>query len=61
MMETMNIHYTIVINRMKGYQRVLMEQKLRKLLKEEEERRKENTDGLRQYYLRKRSWVETLI
>ena len=46
---------------MKGYQRVLMEQKLRKLLKEEEERRKENTDGLRQYYLRKRSWVETLI
>ena len=61
MMETMNIHYTIVINRMTGYQRVLMEQKLRKLLKEEEERRKENTDGLRQYYLRKRSWVETLI
>lgn len=59
MMETMNIHYTIVINRMKGYQRVLMEQKLRKLLKEE--RRKENTERLRQYYLRKGSWVETLI
>ena len=60
MMETMNIHYTIVINRMKGYQRVLMEQKLRKLLKEEE-RRKQNTERLRQYYLRKGSWVETLI
>lgn len=37
----MNIHYTIVINRMKGYQRLHMERKLRKLLKEKGKKKKE--------------------
>lgn len=36
-MATMNIHYTIVINRMKGNQRVQMGQKFRKLLKGKKE------------------------
>lgn len=40
-METMNLHYTIVISRMEENQRVHMGQELRPLLRKE--RRKENT------------------
>lgn len=62
-MVTMNIHYTIVINKMKENQGLQMGQKFRKLSKEKNgsRRKKENTYSLRSYYLRKGRWVETLI
>lgn len=58
-MGTMNIHYTIVINRMKEKTRVQMGKNSESFSKRRKERRKERKKthtSLRQYYLSKGLW-----